>query len=251
MYKKMDGFAIVTGSAKGLGAGMIRQLAKEGYDVVINYVSESSKVKAEALAEEVRNEHGVGAVVFQGDVSKYEVCQAMVQAGIDAFGDKIAVLVNNAGVTNHLRFEELTHEQYERLIGIELMGSMHCTHVVLPYMQKAKDGCILFTSSVAGFFGQANEPDYTAAKAAMHGFARALARENAENNVRVNCIAPGLIWTDIFNGAPQELIDANVATIPMKRFGEIEDIAECMSYIINAKYVTGQIISPNGGVAMY
>ena len=144
MYKKIDGFAIVTGGARGLGAAMVRQLAKEGYDVVINHVSNSSGEVAKALAEEVKAEYGVGAIVFQGDVSSYEVCKNMVEAGVEAFGDKVAVLINNAGITNASRFDQNTPENYERLIRIELLGSMHCTHCVLPYMEKAKEGCIIF-----------------------------------------------------------------------------------------------------------
>lgn len=251
MYKKIDGFAIVTGGARGLGAAMVRQLAKEGYDVVINHVSESSGVIAQALADEVKAEYGVGAITFKGDVGSYEVCKNMVEAGVEAFGDKIAVLVNNAGITNATRFDQNTPEKYERLIRIELLGSMHCTHCVLPYMEKAKDGCIVMISSVAGLSGVAGQVEYSAAKAGMHGFMRALTQEVSEFNIRVNTIAPGAIETEIFNVFPKEVIDGITASIPLKRFGQPEEIAEAMSYIINAKYLQGQIISPNGGNCQY
>ena len=245
------GFAIVTGSAKGLGAGMVRQLAKEGYDVLINHVSESSGPKAAALAEEVIKEYGVGAIVFKGDVSSYEVCQDMVKAGVEAFGENLSVLINNAGLTNSNTFESIPHEKYEYLIGVEVLGAMNCTHVALPYMQKNKGGNIIFTSSIGGLLGQVTEAPYSGAKAFLHGFARALARENVGYGIRVNCIAPGLIWTDIFNGCSEEVLAATKASIPMQRFGEIEDVAQAMSYLLSANYVTGQIISPNGGIAMY
>lgn len=251
MYKKINGFALVTGSARGLGAAMVRQLAKDGYDVVINYVSDSSKVKAEEIAEDVKKEYGVGAIVAHGDVSNYENCRKMVDAGIAAFGDKIAVLVNNAGLNNLKRFEDLTPVEYERIIRVELLGSMNCTHVVLPYMQKAQDGCIVFISSIAAINGVALECDYSAAKAGMNGFMRALAIENAENNIRLNSIAPGNINTEIFNNVPKDMLKALIQTIPMKRLGQPVDIAECLSYIINAKYMTGQVISPNGGMYMF
>lgn len=251
MYKKMEGFAIVTGSSRGLGAGMAKQLAKEGYDVVINYVSEHSKEKAEAVAAECREKYGVGTVVFRGDVSDYAICKEMVEAGVKAFGDKIAVLVSNAGIQHLSRFEALAPEDYEYLIKVELLGSMHLSHIVLPYMQKEKNGCIIYISSVVGLQGLALEADYGAAKAGMHGFMRSLARENAADNIRINTIAPGLIYTDIFKGCDENVTKATLSTVPMGRFGEVEDIAECMSYIVNAKYLTGQIISPNGGMTMY
>jgi len=247
MYKKMDGFAIVTGSARGLGAAMVRQLAKEGYDVLINHVSDSSKPIAQALAEEVKKEYGVGAIVFQGSIEDYSTCKAMVDAGVAAFGEKIAVLVNNAGIQHSNRFEDMTPEEYEHLIKVELLGSMHCTHIVLPYMQKAKDGCIVFITSVAGICGPEGQADYSAAKAGMHGFMRVLNNENVRNNIRVNCIAPGAFRTEIFDYFPKEVVEEITAGIPMHRMGEPVECAECLSYIINAKYLSGQIISPNGG----
>ena len=118
-------------------------------------------------------------------------------------------------------------------------------------MQKNKGGNIIFTSSIGGLLGQVTEAPYSGAKAFLHGFARALARENVGYGIRVNCIAPGLIWTDIFNGCSEEVLAATKASIPMQRFGEIEDVAQAMSYLLSANYVTGQIISPNGGIAMY
>lgn len=251
MIRKMDGFAVVTGSARGLGAAMVRQLAQEGYDVVINHVSDSSQPKAAALAEEVKSQYNVGAVVVQGDVSSYENCEKLVTAGEEAFGSKLAVFVSNAGIQNLKLFHELSQAEYEHVINVELFGAMHCAHVAIPRMQKAKEGCLVFITSIAGLYGQVLEADYSAAKAGMHGLMRALARENAELNVRVNCIAPGNIETEIFNNVPAELLQQVIESIPMKRLGQPEDVAECLSYVINAPYLTGQIISPNGGMAMY
>ena len=178
-------------------------------------------------------------------------CKAMIDAGIAAFGDKIAVLVNNAGIQSNKFFQDITPEEYTRLIGIELFGTMHCTHVVLPYMQAAKNGCIINISSICALYGQEGQADYSAAKSAMFGFSRALARENAANNIRINCIAPGLIATDMVNALPEEQVEAFRLGIPLQRLGTPEDVSECMSYIVNATYLTGQIISPNGGMAMY
>lgn len=251
MYRKIEGFAVVTGGARGLGAAMAEQLAREGYDVVINYVSDRSTPVAQELAERLKRQYGVGALPFQGDVSSYDTCRAMFDAGIAAFGDKVAVLINNAGIQSNKPFQEIEPAAYQRLIGIELLGAMHCTHIALPYMQKARNGCIINISSVCALYGQALQSDYDAAKAALIGFARGIANENAQNNIRVNCIAPGLIATDMVAGLPEEQVEAYRLTIPLQRLGTPEDISECMSYIVNATYLTGQVISPNGGVAMY
>ena len=251
MYRKIEGFAVVTGGARGLGAAMAEQLAREGYDVVINYVSDRSTPVAQELAERLKRQYGVGALPFQGDVSSYDTCRAMFDAGIAAFGDKVAVLINNAGIQSNKPFQEIEPAAYQRLIGIELLGAMHCTHIALPYMQKARNGCIINISSVCALYGQALQSDYDAAKAALIGFARGIANENAQNNIRVNCIAPGLIATDMVAGLSEEQVEAYRLTIPLQRLGTPEDISECMSYIVNATYLTGQVISPNGGVAMY
>ena len=137
---KIPGYAIVTGGARGLGEAMVRELASEGYDVVINYVTDKSAPKAEQLASEVRNKYGVGAITVQADVSSYEECRKIVDKGCDAFGDQIAVLVNNAGImTGKLFHEHQPDGEYTRLISIELMGSMHLTHCVLPHMQPYKN----------------------------------------------------------------------------------------------------------------
>lgn len=251
LYNKIEGFAIVTGGARGLGAAMIEQLALEGYDVVINYVSDHSTPIAKSLADKVKKEHGVGAITFQGNVKEYSNCKAMVEAGVKAFGDKIAVLVNNAGLQHNKLFQDLTPEEYTELISVELLGTMHCTHIVLPYMQAAKNGCIINISSICALYGETRQCDYDAAKAGMIGFCRGLARENAANNVRVNCIAPGLIVTDMVKSLPPEQVEAFRLGIPLQRLGEPKDISQCMSYIVNAPYLTGQVISPNGGSAMY
>lgn len=251
MYQKIEGFAIVTGGARGLGAAMAEQLASEGYNVVINYVSDRSTPVAEALAKKLREKYAVDVLPFQGDVSSYETCRAMFDAGIAAFGEKVAVLINNAGIQSNKPFEEIAPDAYQRLISIELFGAMHCTHIALPYMQKAHNGCIINISSVCALYGQALQADYDAAKAALIGFSRGIANENAKNNIRVNCIAPGLIATDMVAGLPEEQVEAYRLTIPLLRLGTPEDIAQCMSYIVNATYLTGQVISPNGGVAMY
>ena len=251
MYNKIEGFAIITGGARGLGAAMAEQLAKEGYDLVLNYVSDRSRAIADELAARLKEQYGVGVITFQGNVASYDTCKAMVEAGVEAFGDKIAIMINNAGIQSNQTFEAMTPEHYTELINIELLGSMHCTHLVLPYMQKAEAGCIINMSSICALYGQDTQADYSAAKAGLIGFTRAIARENAAKHIRVNAIAPGLIVTDMVKGLPEEIVESFRLGIPMQMLGQPEDIAQCMSYIVNAPYLTGQTISPNGGMAMY
>lgn len=250
LFNKIDGFAIVTGGARGLGEAMVLQLASEGYDVVINHVSDRSAPIAQAVADRCRDEFGVGAVTVQADVADYAQCKKIVDAGVDAFGEKIAVMINNAGIQSGKLFHELEPDHYAHMIQVELLGTMNCTHLVLPYMQKAKSGCIISIASICAHIGQPTQSDYAAAKAGMYGFTRSIANENAELGIRANTISPGLVRTDMVNSLPEEIVESFRQTIPMKRLGTVEDIAQCMSYIVNAPWLTGQDISPNGGSVM-
>ena len=249
-HNKIEGFALVTGGARGLGAAMILQLAREGYDVVINYVSEKSTPTAQTLAERVESEFGVRAMIYRADVSEYDNCRAMVDAAVARFGGRIAVLVNNAGIEHHAPFHKLSVEDYTKMIGIELLGAMHCTHIVLPYMREAKDGCIISISSIGCQAGQKFMADYAAAKGGLVGFSKTVANENARHGVRVNCIAPGLTLTPMVRALPEADQAAYRATVPLGRLGVPEDIASAMSFLVNNTYVTGTTISVNGGTYM-
>lgn len=250
-YIKMDGFAIITGGSRGLGKAMALELAREGYDLVINYVSDSSTKLAHEVCRQAKEEFGVGAIAVQANVSEYEQCEKIVRTGIEAFGEKIAVLINNAGIQSNQMFYQMDPAHYQKLIGIELLGPMHLARLVLPYMMKAQDGCIINISSICCLFGQTLQCDYDAAKAGLIGFTRGLANEYAPYKIRVNCIAPGLIRTDMLRDSTEEQIEEFRQTIPFQRLGEPDDIARCMAYIVNATYLTGQTISPNGGSTMY
>lgn len=242
-----EGFAIVTGGARGLGKGIVIQLAKEGYDVVFNYISDSSLARSQELIAQVEAEYGVRALAVQGDTSEYDQCQKMLEAGIAAFGDKIAVLVNNAGIAGLNLFVDRPVDQYCRVIQVNLLSVFHNTHLVLPYMIAQKSGSIINMSSQAGLNGVPYQVDYTATKAGIIGFTKALAKEVGKHGIRVNAIAPGNILTDIWEIIPKEVAEAEKTKITLGEFGTIEDVAECMSYLLHANFVTGQTISPNGG----
>lgn len=242
--------AIVTGGSRGLGEGMALKLAEMKYNVVLNFVSDKSKEKANLIVEKIKKDYGVDGLAIQADVSDYESCKKLVEKTVEKFGKKIDVLVNNAGIDNNLSFLKIKPEQYTHLINVNLMSYLHCSHIVLPYMVEAKEGCIINVSSIGGLMGVAEQVDYCAAKSGVIGLTRALATEFGPSNIRVNSIAPGMIWTDMLREADQTAVNTLKQAIPLGEIGEVDDISECLEYLVKAKYVTGQTISPNGGIVM-
>ncbi|HCA34630.1 MAG TPA: short-chain dehydrogenase [Lachnospiraceae bacterium] len=242
--------AIITGGSRGIGKALSEKLGELGYNVVINYRSDSSKAKAEDVAKELEEKYGVQTLVVKADVSEYEGCKTLVDAAVEKFGDKIDALVNNAGITNNSNWIDIKPEAYERVIKTNLMSALHMTHLVLPYMvnHSSKDNqCnIVNTSSVGGMIGVINQADYCASKSGLIGLTRALALEFAGRGVRVNAIAPGMIMTDMLRGVNQDELNALAATIPQGYIGDVSDIAGALGYILTAPYLDGQTISPNG-----
>ena len=242
--------AIITGGSRGIGKAMALKLGEKGYNVVINYRSDSSKALTEEVIEEIKSEYGVEALAVQADVSKFEDCEKLVKEAVDFFGEeKIDALVNNAGITNNSNFIDLQPEQYEAVINTNLVSMMHMCHLALPYMVD-RDTAIVCTASVGGLTGVINQADYCAAKTGVIGLCRALALEFAPRKVRVNSIAPGMIMTDMLRGVNQDEVNALAATIPLGHIGEVEEIAGALEYILTADYLTGQVISPNGGFVL-
>ena len=246
--------AIITGGSRGLGAAMAKKLGEMGYNVVLAFHSASSQKLTEEVAAEIEEKYGVETLIVRADVSMFEECEKLVQATIDRFGDKVSVLVNNAGITNNCNWIDITPDQYQRVIATNLLSFMHMTHLVLPYMvnhSSKEDQCnIVNISSVGGLTGVINQADYCASKAGVIGMSRALALEYAGKGIRVNCIAPGMIMTDMLRGVNQDELNALAATIPEGYIGGVEDIADAMEYLLKANYVTGQVVSPNGGFVM-
>lgn len=245
----MNKTAIITGGSRGLGEAMTLKLGQLGYNIVINYRSESSKALTDTLIEKLKKDCGVEAVAIKADVGGYEDCEKLVKGAVEAFGKKIDVLVNNAGITNNSNFIDISVESYTNLININLLSAMHMCHLALPYMVD-QDSCIVNISSVGGLVGVVNQADYCAAKAGIIGLTRALAMEFAGRKVRVNAIAPGMIMTDMLRSVNQDELKALAAYIPQGFIGEATDISGCMEYILTAPYLTGQTISPNGGFVM-
>lgn len=247
----MNKTAIITGGARGIGKAIVLRLAKMGYNVVINYASDSSAPKAEAVAKEAEA-LGVKAITVKADVSKYSEWERIMTDTVNAFGaDSIKVLVNNAGVCTFGHYIEAKPEDYMRHVEVNLIGTMHGCRIVAPYLVANNGGDIINVASVASIMPVANQPGYCASKAGVLGLTRELALEWGKSGIKVNAICPGQTATDMLAGASQEAIDAMLETVPLGIIGQPEDQADCVEFFINNRFTTGQFISPNGGLVMH
>lgn len=242
------GYAIVTGAARGLGEAIFLQLAKEGYDLIGVYVTDRSKEKMQKLMDRVEKEHGVKALGFQADIGSFDGCKSIVDFAVENMGKDIAVLVNNAGVAGGRYFIDEDFPAIVHTVQIDLMGALTMCHLVLPLMVERKGGDIINMSSFGALAGVPGQPVYSAAKAGLIGFSKTVAKEVAPFGIKINCIAPGAFETDMVRAADPAQRAATEAQIPMGRLGDPADVALCASYMINSTYLTGQTISPNGGI---
>ena len=240
--------AIVTGGSRGIGEALVFKLGEMGYNIIINYHSDSSKTLTDKIIETLDKKYKVKGYAFQADISKYEDCQKLIKFAYDKLGH-IDVLINNAGISSsNIPFTKMTVEQYTSIIGLNLLGTFHMCHLIVPHMVKAKKGCVINISSIGGLMGVAGQVDYCASKSGIIGMTRALAVEFAKENIRFNCICPGLIMTDMFRNIDKDKMDAFAANIPVGRIGDVTDVATTMEFLIKNEYMTGQYISPNGGI---
>lgn len=237
--------AIITGSSRGIGAAIAIKLAEKGYNIVINY--NNSRSEAMEVLEKVRKT-GVMAIALKGDVSNYEESKYVVKKALEEF-THIDVLVNNAGVSMHKLFTDMVPEESSKILGVNLGGVFNFSGLVLPSMIKRHSGKIINISSVWGITGAALESVYSASKAAVIGFTKALAKEVGPSGINVNCIAPGVIDTDMNKNLSEEDIKKLIDNTPLEKLGMPEDIANIVAFLCSdeAEFITGQIISPNGG----
>ncbi|MBQ8349796.1 MAG: SDR family oxidoreductase [Ruminococcus sp.] len=231
--------ALVTGGSRGIGEAVCRRLANEGCFVLINYLN--SKEKAEQLAKEI---HGTA---IQFDVSDMDsVSKAVSDAG------KIDLLINNAGISEIDLFTHIPQEKANRIMSINLIGTMNCSRAVLPSMISRKSGCIINISSMWGQCGASCEVDYSASKAGIIGFTKALAKEVAPSGIRVNCVSPGFIMTEMNSRFSQEELEEIRSEIPLGIFGRPEHVADSVAFLASeqSEYITGQVIAVNGGMVI-
>jgi len=236
--------ALVTGGTRGIGAAISVALKNAGHDVAANYAGNSEA--AEAFSKET------GIAVFKWDVGDYASCEAGIRDAEAALGGPIEILVNNAGITRDGMFHKMTPEAWNDVIRVDLTSLFNMTRPVIDEMRNAGWGRVVNISSINGQKGQMGQVNYSAAKAGVIGFTKALAQENARKGVTVNCVAPGYINTDMVAAMPQNVLDSIVAGIPVNRLGEADEIGAAVVYLTGdaSGFITGATLAANGGQHM-
>ena len=241
----MEKIALVTGASRGIGRAIATELARRGWAVAIGY--RVRRDKAEELAQQL-TEAGCRAMICQADVSRREEVEAMVRRVEENFGP-VALLVNNAGIEGQSLFQELTEERWHEFFSVNVDGAFYASRAVLPHMLHEHTGCIVNISSIWGQRGASCEVAYSATKAALIGLTRSLAAELAPSHIRVNCVAPGVIRTDMLDELPEELLPQLAEQTPLGRLGTPEDIAAAVAFLADpaAGFITGQVLTCDGG----
>ena len=239
---------LITGASRGIGAATAYCFAKEGYNVVVNY--NKSREKAEKLVSELTNQ-GFSAACIQADVSDGLQVNAMVDKINCSFGG-VDVLVNNAAVAQIKLFSDITSDDWDNIFNVNVKGMFNCTKAVLPYMIHQKHGKIVNISSIWGITGASCEVHYSASKAAVIGLTKALAKELGPSGIQVNCVAPGVVNTDMNAELSKEDIEQIADETPLGVIGNASDIANTVCFLASDKadFITGQVISPNGGLVI-
>jgi len=243
--------ALITGASQGIGACIAKRLAKDGFNIAINfYPSESDKANAEKVAEEC-TAFGVEAECFSADVSKYSDCEEMVKAVKCRFST-IDVLVNNAGITKDGLLARMSEEQYDTVIAVNQKSVFNMMKFTSGVMIKQKSGKVINMSSVAGVYGNAGQFNYSASKSAIIGMTMTAAKELGSRGITVNAVAPGLIETPMTDALSDEQKKNIFGQVALKRFGKVDEIAGVISFLASddASYVTGQTIEISGGLSM-
>ncbi len=241
----MKKVALITGSSRGIGRAEAIKLAGDGYAVCINYIEREDK--AEELVESLVSQ-GFEAMCYKADVAKADEVKAMVKAVEERLG-YVTLLVNNAGIAKQCLFQDMTEEYWHRMFDVNLNGAFNTIQAVLPNMLHEHAGCIINTSSIWGQHGASCEVAYSSTKHALIGLTRSLAQELAPTNIRVNCVAPGVINTDMVQVLGKETLDMLAEDTPVGRLGKPEDIAAVVSFLASdaASFITGQVITSDGG----
>lgn len=236
---------LITGASRGIGRAIAKLFAENNYNVVINY--NKSEDEAKELQNYLTNK-GYSVRIFKADVSNINEVNSLVNYTIGQF-EKIDVLINNAGISKTNLFTDISYEEWNEVMNVNLNGVFYTTKKALQYMLPEMSGKIINISSIWGMVGGSFEVHYSASKAAIIGMTKALAKELGPSNINVNCIAPGVIKTDMLNNISEDTLDMLKEETPLMKLGSPEDIAKCALFLASegGDFLTGQVISPNGG----
>ena len=234
---------LVTGGSRGIGANIVQELAKQGYTVIMNYN------KSEEQANKIKNElekSGIHIEIFKADISKRNEVKKLISFIIEKYGH-IDVVINNAGISQIKLFTEITDEDWNKMLQTNVTSAFYVTQESVSNMIQQKSGCIINISSVWGMVGASCEVHYSVAKAGLDGMTKALAKELGPSNIRVNSIAPGIINTEMNKELSIQELENITKEIPLEKIGYPHSITNCVKWLIEDDYTTGQIISVNGG----
>ncbi len=241
--------AIITGSARGIGAAIALRLAKDGYNIALNDISDAM-FEDNSIMDDIKA-LGVECEKYVADVSDHQQCADMVKAVKDRFGS-IDVLVNNAGITRDGLLARMSEENFDLVIAVNQKSVFNMTKFAGSVMMKQRSGRIINVSSVAGLYGNAGQMNYSASKAAVIGMTKTTAKELGSRGITCNAVAPGFISTPMTDKLSDEVKNSILSMIAMKRYGEVNEIAGVVSFLASpdASYVTGQVIEISGGLSM-
>ncbi|WP_329383266.1 3-oxoacyl-[acyl-carrier-protein] reductase [Anaerofustis butyriciformans] len=240
--------AVVTGASRGIGKAIALALAKDGFNVVINY--NGNKEKAEQVKKECED-YGVNAITVKANVADFTESENLIKEAVSTFGS-IDVLVNNSGITKDTLLLRMKEEDFDSVIDVNLKGTFNTIKHAARQMMKQRNGSIINMSSVVGISGNAGQINYAASKAGVIGLTKSVARELASRGIRANAVAPGFIETDMTDELNDKAKEEILKTIPLNDTGKSEDVANLVAFLASEKsrYITGQVIHVDGGMLM-
>lgn len=248
MFELTGKTAIVTGASRGIGKAIALKFADLGANVAFMHVGDGEK--AEETVKELEAK-GIKAKAYECDVSDFEASKQLVADIIEEFGE-VHILVNNAGIVRDGLILSMKESDFDAVINVNLKGTFNMTKSIYQHFMKKRRGRIINISSIVGITGNAGQANYASAKAGIIGLTKSVAKELGSRNVTANAIAPGFIRTDMTDGMPEKAREAALASIPLKRPGEVEDIANTAAFLASdeASYITGEVIRVDGGMAI-